>query len=150
MVGSCSPFQVSLEKKYFKKYIAASEMLKYKYILSLEGNDVATGLKWQLASSSVVFMPEPSTETFAMEGLLVPFVHYIPVKMDVSYLDAMIQWAKNNDAKAKWISEQASKFMDDLWVSEKAQEDNILIRNKLAILYHKQFGNQLKECNKKK
>lgn len=34
------------------------------------GNDVASGLKWMLASNSVVFMPLPRVETWAMESLL--------------------------------------------------------------------------------
>jgi len=34
------------------------------------GNDVASGLKWMLASNSVVFMPLPRRETWAMESLL--------------------------------------------------------------------------------
>mgnify|MGYP001341719663 CR=1 FL=1 len=72
------------------------QMLKYKYILSLEGNDVATGLKWQLASSSTVFMPKPTAESYAMEALLVPFVHYIPVKRDATNVEEMVTWAKSN------------------------------------------------------
>ena len=42
------------------------DQLKYKYILMLEGNDVATGLKWQLISNSVVFMARPTCVSFAM------------------------------------------------------------------------------------
>lgn len=34
------------------------------------GNDAASGLKWMLASNSVVFMPLPRVETWAMESLL--------------------------------------------------------------------------------
>ena len=30
------------------------ELMQFKYVLSLEGNDVATGLKWSLAHNSVV------------------------------------------------------------------------------------------------
>jgi len=37
------------------------------------GNDVASGLKWMLASNSVVFMPPPRVETWAMESLLQVF-----------------------------------------------------------------------------
>jgi hypothetical protein len=151
MVGSCSPFGVSLGGEYFKHKVNMQDSVRYKYILSLEGNDVSTGLKWQLASSSVVFLATPSTETFAMEGLLVPFIHYIPVENDGSDLEEMLEWAKENDQKAKWISAQATQFMNDLWLSDKAKQDNILIRNELANIYHHRFGKELRECyNKKK
>ena len=36
-----------------------------RYALSLEGNDVATNLKWLLASNSVVVMPSPTMEVRA-------------------------------------------------------------------------------------
>jgi hypothetical protein len=146
MIGSCSPFGIRLENKYFKKEMNVEEMLSYKYLLSLEGNDVATGLKWKLASSSVVFMPDPTAESFAMEGLLQPFVHYIPVQRDGSDLEKMIQWAEENDSKAKWISDQATEFMNNLWFSEKARMDNMLIKNELANLYHRQFRKSLQVC----
>ena len=43
------------------------------------------GLKWQLASNSVVFMARPSVVSFLMEDELVPYVHYIPVKVSYYY-----------------------------------------------------------------
>lgn len=147
MIGSCSPFGTRLEQKYFKEEMNVEKMLSYKYLLSLEGNDVATGLKWKLASSSVVFMPEPTAESFAMEGLLQPFVHYIPIQKDGSDLEKMIQWAEENDSKAKWISDQATEFMNNLWFSEKARMDNILIKNELANLYNDQFQKSLQVCH---
>ena len=139
-----------MNAKLMKPKISMKKMLAYKYILSLEGNDVATGLKWQLASSSVVFMPKPTVETYAMEGLLVPFVHYIPVKSDGSDVKDMMVWAKKNDAKARWISEQASRYMDELWVSSQAQENNNIIRSELANIYHEKFGDIFQECLKEK
>ncbi len=40
----------------------------------LEGNDVASGLKWALLSQSVVMMPPPQHTSWAMEELLQPWV----------------------------------------------------------------------------
>lgn len=40
-----------------KNEMTVSEMLKYRYLISVEGNDVATNLKWALVSNSVVLMP---------------------------------------------------------------------------------------------
>ncbi len=37
-------------------FSSMADQLKFKYFLSLEGNDVATGLKWMLLSNSVVFI----------------------------------------------------------------------------------------------
>ena len=59
--------------------LGIEEQLQYRYLLSLEGNDVATDLKWKLASSSLVLMPKPTKEGWLMEGKLEPWVHYVPV-----------------------------------------------------------------------
>ena len=78
-----------------------------KYQLSNEGNDVATGLKWQLYTDSVVVMPAPTMETWALEGALEPFVHYVPVKRDWSDLEARLTWAEAHPAAAANISANA-------------------------------------------
>jgi hypothetical protein len=122
------------------------EQLQYKYILNVEGNDVSTGLKWQLASNSVVFMAKPATVSFAMEDLLVPFVHYIPVKDDFSNVMEMVEWARSNDEKCQWISEQATKFMNDLWISDNAKTDNTLVKMSLAKRYQDQLSIAPEKC----
>ncbi|KAL7536079.1 hypothetical protein ACHAXR_008015 [Thalassiosira sp. AJA248-18] len=126
-----------------------ADQLKYKYILMLEGNDVATGLKWQLASNSVVFMAKPTTVSFLMEDLLVPFVHYVPLKDDYSNLIEMVHWARRNDKKCKWISEQATSYMQRLWMSKRAKEENAAIKRNLGEIYQRQFGKAAKSCAKK-
>ena len=42
---------------------------------------------------------------------LKPWVHYVPVKADLSDLIEKIRWAKNNDDKAKKIVNNAQKFV---------------------------------------
>tara|TARA_A100001035_G_C27641747_1_gene434926 strand:- start:479 stop:850 length:372 start_codon:yes stop_codon:yes gene_type:complete len=87
------------------------DMLKYKYQLSFEGNCGATDLIWKLSSNSVVIMKKPILESWTMEGLLKPYVHYIPLKDDLSELDKIIQWCKDNDEKCQEIVKNANNFM---------------------------------------
>mmetsp|Transcript_25554 Transcript_25554/g.51678 ORF Transcript_25554/g.51678 Transcript_25554/m.51678 type:complete len:357 (-) Transcript_25554:3487-4557(-) len=122
------------------------EQLKFKYILSIEGNDVASGLKWQMASNSVVFMPKPMLASFFMEDLLVPFVHYVPVNDDLSDLVDMVEWARENDEKCRWISDQATKYVENVWTSEHAREDMAFIQQELGKAYYYQFENAVKSC----
>jgi hypothetical protein len=42
-------------------------LLEFKAIVMLEGNDVASGLKWALLSQSLVLMPDPKHTSWAME-----------------------------------------------------------------------------------
>ena len=72
------------------------------------GNDVATGLKWQLFTDSVVLMPEPTKESWLLEGELRPMVHYVPVKRDWSDLEERLAWCESHPSAAKNISRRAT------------------------------------------
>ena len=79
-----------------KKYMSVREQLQYKFIYCGEGNDVATNLKWAMSSNSLVFMPQPTCETWFMEGVLIPNVHYVEIKADFSdVLDKMNFYIQN-------------------------------------------------------
>eukprot|EP00546_Thalassionema_frauenfeldii_P003376 CAMPEP_0178935762 /NCGR_PEP_ID=MMETSP0786-20121207/24738_1 /TAXON_ID=186022 /ORGANISM="Thalassionema frauenfeldii, Strain CCMP 1798" /LENGTH=377 /DNA_ID=CAMNT_0020613971 /DNA_START=201 /DNA_END=1334 /DNA_ORIENTATION=- len=134
-------------QQYVTENVGMQEQLRYKYLVSIEGNDIASNLKWSLASNSVVFMPLPTMTTAAgLEEFLVPFVHFIPLNDDLSDLEDMVLWAKDNDEKCKWISQQASQFIENLWESESAQEDLKSIRVELGERYYNQFGRALYSC----
>ena len=105
-----------------------AEMQSYKVILSLEGNDVSSALKWNLLSNSVVLMPPPTKTSWAMEELLEPWVHYIPVHANLSNLEEQIRWVGNNDDFARRIAERATLFMYDLWISPEAQLENLQVK----------------------
>lgn len=72
--------------EYVKPYMPIPRMLDYKFILCIEGHDVATNLKWVMASNSLAVMPRPKIESWFMEGTLVGGVHYVEVKDDYSDL----------------------------------------------------------------
>lgn len=92
------------------------EQLKYKYILCLEGNDVATNLKWVMSSNSVAVMPRPKFETWFMEGTLIPNVHYIQIADDYSNLEEKIHYYEKRPAELQQIINNAhrhvSQFLD--------------------------------------
>ena len=96
---------------YLKPSMSIHEMLNYKYILSIPGADKDSGLNWKLASNSVVLMAPPEIESWLMEGLLEPWVHYIPLKDDYSDLDEIVKWCRNNDDKCQEIVKNANNFI---------------------------------------
>jgi hypothetical protein len=57
-------------QEWIKPKISIGEHLKSKFILSLEGNDVATNLKWIMSSNSIAVSPPLKMETWYMEGTL--------------------------------------------------------------------------------
>lgn len=98
-------------KQYLKPNLSISEMLENKYLLSIEGNDVATNLKWALAANSVVMMPRPRVESWFTESLLEPYVHYVPVQDDFSDLYTQKQWCDAHLDECQQIIEQAHAFV---------------------------------------
>lgn len=93
------------------KHMQIEEMLKYKFLLSLEGNDVATNLKWILLSNSVVIMAKPNKCSWFMEDMLMPFIHYVPLNDGNSNIEEMYNWCMANLDKCKTIAENATKYM---------------------------------------
>lgn len=133
-------------RQLLKPALSMKDQLTFKYILSLEGNDVASGLKWQLYSNSVVFMPRPTRVSWAMEDQLVPYYHYVPLADDLSDIYNKIEWARQNDPLCRSIAQHATKYIEALWASEKAQEDTNQILTGMVEKYQNCFGSALEKC----
>ncbi|MDR0511318.1 MAG: glycosyltransferase [Rikenellaceae bacterium] len=85
--------------------------LDYKFILCLEGNDVATNLKWVMSSNSVAVMPRPKYETWFMEGSLIGGVHYIEIRSDYSDLEQKLKYYIDHPEEAERIVENAHRHV---------------------------------------
>jgi hypothetical protein len=92
--------------------LSLAEQLRAKFLVSLEGNDVASGLKWMLYSNSAVVMPPPTCESWACEGDLVPYEHYIPLKPDLSDVDEVFDWCLSNPDRAEEIAANGRRFIE--------------------------------------
>lgn len=108
-----------------------SDMLQYKFIISIEGNDVATNLKWILLSNSVLLMPLPTKCTWFMEDTLIPFTHFIPIESDYSDVECKFQWCLNNLKKCEEISKNGTKYMEQFL----DEENEKLITNEVIKNY---------------
>lgn len=113
--------------------------LRYKAIIVLEGNDVATGLKWALFSRSVVLQAPPTKVSYAMEEILEPWVHYVPLKSDLSDVEEKMKWIEENDQEAQKIAERATLFIYDLLYHEDAEKDRVTIERDMLHRYSKLF-----------
>jgi hypothetical protein len=84
--------------------LSIGEQLQHRFIVSLEGNDVATNLKWILSSNSLCLMPRPTKETWFMEGRLEPGVHYIELRDDFEDLEECIaRWSRDRAAAERML-----------------------------------------------
>lgn len=117
--------EAKLNPEWKTEKLTIDEQLDYKFILSIEGNDVATNLKWIMSSNSVAVMPKPKFETWFMEGTLIPNHHYIEIKDDYSDLNNKLEYYIQNPNKADEIRENANKYVNQF--KNKRQEDLISI-----------------------
>uniref|UniRef100_A0A7S4F4G2 Glycosyl transferase CAP10 domain-containing protein n=1 Tax=Chrysotila carterae TaxID=13221 RepID=A0A7S4F4G2_CHRCT len=91
--------------------MSRAQIMRSKYVLSLEGNDVSTGLKWALAHGSLVVMPHPTRESWLMEGLLKPYVHYVPLE-NPDKVHELLDWLRSHDTEVKKIVANANAWME--------------------------------------
>lgn len=103
-------------EQYVKPKMKMDDLLQHKFILSVEGNDVATNLKWILNSNSVAFCPPFTINSWILEEHLQPWQHYIPVRHDFADLPEKVEWATHHPEQCKTISQQGrvyiNQFMD--------------------------------------
>ncbi len=110
----CNIGQVNrdINLQYLAPRLTIEEHLRYKFILCLEGNDVASNLKWVMSSNSIAVMPKPKFETWFMEGTLIPDYHYICIKDDYSDLESKLTWFIDNPDKCLSIIENAHTYIE--------------------------------------
>jgi Glycosyl transferase family 90 len=124
----------------YGSYLSLEDLLKYKVLIMIEGNDVSSGLKWALYSSSVVVMPYPATATsWAMEELLEPWVHFVPVKQDLSDLEFVVNWIFSHEEEAQYISLRARLWIEDLLFHPDAAKEEEYIQNETLKRYRANF-----------
>ena len=110
--------------------LTIDQQLDYKFILCLEGNDVASNLKWVMSSQSIAVMPKPKYETWFMEGLLVADVHYIIIKDDYTDLEQRLNYYIKNQDKAQQIIENANAYVQQFKDPKNERLISLLIMKK--------------------
>ena len=116
---------------WIKPKISIADHLKNKFILSLEGNDVATNLKWIMSSNSIAVSPPLTMETWYMEGTLQPDVHFIGIDADYKNLEEKLQYYIDHDKEALEIINNAQEHRN--------QFNNRAVENLTSLLVLKKY-----------
>lgn len=110
--------------------LTIKEQLDYKFILAIEGYDVASNLKWVMSSNSIAVMPRPTCETWFMEGTLVPNHHYIEIKPDFSDLEERLKFYIAHPEEAQKIIEHAHAYVEQFKNEKREQLISLLVLEK--------------------
>lgn len=118
------PAEWQTEKKSIREH------LDYKFIMALEGNDVASNLKWVMSSNSVAVMPRPTCETWFMEGTLIPDCHYIEIKPDFSDLEERVRYYIAHPEEAERIARNANRYVSQFRDRKRERLISLLVLDK--------------------
>ncbi|TSQ01559.1 KDEL motif-containing protein 1 [Bagarius yarrelli] len=91
------------------KHVSFFDFFKYKYQINVDGTVAAYRLPYLLAGGSVV-LKQDSIYYEHFYSQLQPWVHYIPLKADLSDLLEKIQWAKDHDEETRKIAQAGQQF----------------------------------------
>jgi hypothetical protein len=114
-LSECVPF--------IKNWLSPEEQLNYKYQFIIEGNDIASNIRWVLNSNSLCLMRRPRYESWFSEGLLKEGYHYVRVADDFSNVIEKIEYYEKNPDEAEFIIQNAHSFV----------KENISIHRQYAI-----------------
>ncbi len=107
--------------------------LKYKYLISIDGNTCAwRRVPWILLSNSLLVKQETNKIEWFYPAIK-PYVHYIPVDERLMNILPQIEWMKEQDDELKTISENATNFVENNLMPEHIEAHMVLILNE----YHK-------------
>ena len=90
-------------------FLNPEQQSNYKYIINIEGHSVAYRLSLELGMGSVILLSDCQYKLW-FQTFLKPYIHYVPVKNDLSDLVTKIKWCIDNDDKCKKIAKNALDF----------------------------------------
>lgn len=113
-----------------KPMLSFYEHLRYRYIMALEGNDVASNLKWIMSSNSAAVMPKPTCETWFMEGRLQPDVHYVEIRPDFADLEEKMDYYSSHLDVLRTIITNANQYVQQFRDWRREQYIALLVMQK--------------------
>ena len=105
-----------------EKYLSMPELVKkYKYLIDIGGNGYSGRLKYLLFSKRPLLIIDRNYIEYYHNDLI-PYKHYIPVKMDLSDLLEQVEWMRNNYEKSLEIANNAFEFAINNFTMDKLLE----------------------------
>lgn len=89
--------------------LTPQQQSQYKYIIHIDGHVSAYRLSLELNMGSVILLVDSKWNTW-YKKLLIPYIHFVPIKNDLSDIIEKIQWCRNNDDKCIEIVNNAKHF----------------------------------------
>jgi hypothetical protein len=118
---------------YENKELSIFDQINYKYILDIDGwANTWDATIWKLYSGSVLLKVQSVWRQWYYNELK-EWIHYVPIKNDLSDLNQKIEWCISNDDKCKVIVENARNFVIEK-IFDKEYVNNKIVESTLKYL----------------
>jgi hypothetical protein len=101
-----------------EKKIEFFEFGKYRYILDMDGNSWSDRFIHLLSLGSTIFKQTSDFEDIATLKTR-PFVHYIPIKKNLSNLEAAVRHCRSNPVYCQKVAENGVRFIEEEFTHQK-------------------------------
>lgn len=94
-------------------FLSPEDQAHYKYIINVDGHVSAFRISYELSLGSVVLYTDDSQYYTWITKSLKPWVHYVPIKSDLSDIYEKIKWCKLHDTECQEIAANARLFYEE-------------------------------------
>lgn len=101
-----------LETIQLKQPLTRQEQSEYKYIIHIDGHVAAYRLAIEMSFGSVLLKVDSPYKLWFSDRLK-PYIHYVPIKSDLSDIITQIEWCRKNDDKCRLIAQNARDFYEN-------------------------------------
>ncbi len=115
-------------------YASLEDQAKYAYHLCLDGWAESWELGGRLTEGMLLgnLCFNASEYEMYFECALEPFVHYIPVKCDLSDLIEKVEWARSHPTEAEQIADNGQKFAEEYLNPQAVVDYTVFLLNEIA------------------
>ncbi|MBS0648436.1 MAG: hypothetical protein JSS10_04325 [Verrucomicrobia bacterium] len=96
------------------KFVSTKHFPRYRYLMDIDGNCAATPRFPLLLHSNSVILKSITDSIQWFYPKIKPYVHFIPVKEDLSDLLSQLEWAKNHHHECQIISQNARQLAEEV------------------------------------
>ena len=85
-------------------------------------------------------MVRPRLNSWILDELLQPHVHYLPLSENFDNIEEHVQWIVDHDEEAKQIAHRSSLWIQDLFFHPNATADNRAVQKAILKRYAQHFA----------
>lgn len=121
-----------------KKSVSVDEMRTYAVGMVVEGNDIASNNLRIMMDTKVLYMVEqPFSENSLFQGMLKPWIHYVPISPDYNDLEIKFLWCVRHKRECEDIAHRGSMYAHAVYYGTELSN---IVNKATCQIYMKRWG----------